>query len=90
MTANVVREIGEKVVVSNYEAHVREDREDYYVLFVGEEEVAGASLCARGTWLVSLCNVDDSNGFYVTNKSEAVDALEDIALLHLAFKKVEQ
>lgn len=87
MTANVVREIGEKVVVSNYEAHVRED---YYVLFVGEEEVAGASLCAGGTWLVSLCNVDDSNGFYVTNKSEAVDALEDIALLHLAFKKGEQ
>lgn len=92
MIGNVIRTVGEPVkektvVVQGYEAEIVARSEDEYVLVVGDREVADAGEGSR-SWVVNV-HVSSANGFYVTDREEAVDALEDLARLILADRKCE-
>ncbi|WP_078323633.1 hypothetical protein [Mycobacteroides salmoniphilum] len=94
MSNNVIRSIGEKIVEKTVVVHVHEAEvvalgEGEYALVVGDKEVANAEEHSLKKWLVNPDAVDGTNGFYVTNREEAVDALEDLALLILAVRKGE-
>lgn len=90
MIGNVIRTVGapvkeKTVVVQGYEAEIVARSEDEYVLIVGDREVADASEGSR-SWTVNV-HVAATNSFYVTDREEAVDALEDLARLILADRK---
>lgn len=90
MIGNVIRTVGEPVkektiVIQGYEAEIVARSDDEYVLIVGDGEVADASESSR-SWIVNV-HTSSANGFYVTDRDEAVDALEDLALLILAARK---
>ncbi|SHS99161.1 Uncharacterised protein [Mycobacteroides abscessus subsp. abscessus] len=90
MIGNVIRTVGEPVkektiVIQGYEAEIVARSAVEYVLIVGDGEVADASESSRG-WIVNVRG-PYTNGFYVTDRDEAVDALEDLAHLILAARK---
>lgn len=90
MIGNVIRTVGEPVkektvVVRGYEAEIVSRGEGEYVLLVGDREVADAGEGSTG-WIVTV-HVSSASGFYVTNREEAVDALEDLARMIIADRK---
>lgn len=92
MIGSVIRTVGEPtkektVVIQGHEAEIVARSDDEYALIVGDGEVAEASETSRN-WIVNV-HVASTNGFYVTDRDEAVDALEDLAKLILAVRKGE-
>lgn len=83
-----VRKVGEFTTRSSVREVVIFEAEgaggiDTLVLAVrGEHKIAEASEDYGDTWNVELIH-DFSNSFFVTNKYEAIDALEDIGLLYI-------
>ncbi|WP_100469634.1 hypothetical protein [Mycobacteroides abscessus] len=92
MIGNVIRTVGEPVkektiVIQGYEAEIVARSDDEYALIVGDGAVAEARETSRN-WIVNV-HTASANGFYVTDREEAVDALEDLGKLILAVRKGE-
>lgn len=96
MSNEVLRSWGEEVevVVTQKVSQVRVEREESdgsLRLVVGDIEVATADKAARSGKCLVILRVPDRNynDFYVSDESEAVDALEDIGRFYLAVKAGE-
>lgn len=94
MTDTLVRGIGEKTVVTKttYSGGVSETCYGHLVLKVGKEVLATSAPhhedhTAPGEWLVSIAG--SPNEFWVRNREEAIDALDDIGRFYLAVKAGE-
>ncbi|MBN7517064.1 hypothetical protein [Mycobacteroides abscessus] len=94
MTDTLVRGIGEKTVVTKttYSGGVSETSYRHLVLEVGKEVLATSAPhhedhTASGEWLVSIAV--SPNEFWVRNREEAIDALDDIGRFYLAVKAGE-
>ncbi|WP_457062737.1 hypothetical protein [Mycobacteroides abscessus] len=95
MSADVLRGLGNKreelVKKTFYEVQVVTTGDDKIALQAQGRELAWAYPSGTTTkrWLVGFTGLDTENDFYVRDRENAVDALEDIGRFYLAVKAGE-